>query len=72
MIIDHDKYRYDGLALIDDKPGIPNASQAPWTQIVFSQPYNQHLDTPHRLEHWMDKNLPKRLKLAREEYYKQR
>lgn len=71
MIIDHDKHLYDGLALIDDKPGIPNAAQATWTQIVFSQPYNKHLTTPHRLESWMDKSLPKKLKLARDEYQRQ-
>lgn len=43
-ILDRDKSRHDGLALIDDKPVIPGAERASWAHIVFDAPYNQPSD----------------------------
>jgi 5'(3')-deoxyribonucleotidase len=43
-IFDRDKSRHDGLALIDDKPVIPGAEHATWTQIIFDAPYNRPSD----------------------------
>lgn len=37
-IIDKFKEKYDGIALIDDRPDIHNANLASWKHIVFDQP----------------------------------
>lgn len=56
-IIDKKKEEYPGIALIDDRPGIVTAG-ATWQQIVFDQPYNQHILTDLRLYGWRDPTLP--------------
>jgi 5'-nucleotidase len=60
-IIDKDKWKYDGLALIDDRPGIPRGpngqNMATWEHVLFGWP---HLDkvplaqTAFRLLHWQN------------------
>lgn len=54
---DKDKWRYNGVALIDDRPEISGASDAKWQHIIFSQAYNRHVDTEFRLENWQDPEL---------------
>lgn len=56
-IIDKDKSRYDAIALIDDRPVVKGAEHAPWQHVLFSQPYNQHIDTHYRLNGWRDPAL---------------
>lgn len=68
-IITRDKHLYDGIALIDDRPEVKSADEAPWQHIIFDQPYNQHVDTP-RLRGWLDDSLPELLEAATKEYAK--
>ena len=56
-IIDGEKEKYHGIALIDDRPTIHNAHLAPWRHILFTAKYNLHIDTEHRLNGWNDENL---------------
>ncbi len=56
-IIDREKYRYDALALIDDRPEVKGSSSASWEHIVFSQPFNQNSSARFRLNGWQDPNL---------------
>lgn len=56
-IITNEKFRYDGVALIDDRPDMPNAAIAPWQHVLFDQPCNRYVETDMRLLGWSDPNL---------------
>ena len=56
-IIDSNKELYDGIALIDDRPAIKNATHASWEHIVFTAPYNQLTTAQSRLNGWRDPSL---------------
>lgn len=56
-IVDIDKEKYPGIALIDDRPVVKNTELAPWQHILFSASYNQDIDTPYRLNGWSDEKL---------------
>jgi 5'-nucleotidase len=56
-ILDRDKWKHDGIALIDDKPAVEGAEKARWQHIVFTEGYNTHVDTDFRLENWHDPKL---------------
>lgn len=65
-IIDKTKSRYDGLALIDDRPEVDtNSGRATWRHIVFDQPYNKHSRTALRIRGWDDPHLEDILEAAR-------
>lgn len=54
VIITSDKTFVDGDILIDDKPEVTGDNPNPsWLHVIFSQPYNQHVDKP-RLPQWTD------------------
>lgn len=57
-IITRDKYLVPGVVLIDDRPELPNADQAPWKHVIFDRPCNQHIqDERQRLHGWADPKL---------------
>jgi len=57
-IIDREKFRHGGLALIDDRPDVDtNNGQAAWRHIVFDRPYNKHSSAALRLRGWNDPHL---------------
>jgi 5'-nucleotidase len=56
-IFDRDKFKYDALALIDDKPSLPGAERATWQHILFETPYNKLSNSNYRLESWRDMQL---------------
>ena len=60
-IITSDKYLFEGMALIDDRPELRNASEASWQHIIFDQPYNHDIDKP-RIYGWLDEELATTLK----------
>jgi 5'-nucleotidase len=62
-IITSDKYRYDGIALIDDRPELRHAAEASWQHIIFDQPYN-HSVNKLRIHGWLDDELATTLKAA--------
>jgi 5'-nucleotidase len=65
-IIDKEKYRYHGLALIDDRPEVDtNNGQATWRHIVFDRPYNKHSSAALRIRGWNDPHLEETLQAAR-------
>jgi 5'-nucleotidase len=65
-IIDKEKYRYHGLALIDDRPEVnTNNGQATWRHIVFDRPYNKHSSAALRIRGWNDPHLEETLRAAR-------
>lgn len=65
-IIDKEKYRYHGLALIDDRPEVDtNKGQANWCHIVFDRPYNTHSSAALRIRGWNDPHLENTLEAAR-------
>jgi 5'-nucleotidase len=65
-IIDKEKYRYNGLALIDDRPEVDtNNGQATWCHIVFDRPYNKHSSAALRIRGWGDPDLNNTLEAAR-------
>jgi 5'-nucleotidase len=65
-IIDKNKYRYNGLALIDDRPEVDtNNGQATWRHVVFDRPYNRHASAALRIRGWNDPHLEKTLEAAR-------
>jgi len=45
VTLTHDKAAVRGDILIDDRPDIPGAEHTEWVQVLFDQPYNQHVDT---------------------------
>jgi 5'-nucleotidase len=52
-IITSEKHLVRGDVLIDDKPEIKNAADAEWRHILFTQPYNAHIDDHRaRLDSW--------------------
>ncbi|OBG29592.1 hypothetical protein [Mycobacterium sp. 852002-51057_SCH5723018] len=64
-IIDREKYRYTGLALIDDRPEVDtNNGQANWCHIVFDRPYNKHSSAALRIRGWDDPHLNSTLEAA--------
>jgi 5'-nucleotidase len=66
-IIDKRKYRYDGLALIDDRPEVDsNDGQARWLHVVFDRPYNRDSTAALRIHGWDDPDLEDTLAAARE------
>lgn len=70
-VVTSTKHLQDGIALIDDRPGLHLADQATWQYVVFDQPYNQHYHqgTEHlRLRGWYDRELPAILDRARQLY----
>ena len=67
-IVSDDKYRYDGVALIDDAPVIPESGQARWQHIVFDRPYNRYVTDAPRLRGWNDPQLEEILRGARARY----
>jgi 5'-nucleotidase len=65
-IIDKRKHRYDGLALIDDRPDVDsNEGQARWLHVVFDRPYNQDSTAALRIRGWDDPDLEDTLEAAR-------
>ncbi|MEO8691359.1 MAG: hypothetical protein ABI397_01075 [Candidatus Saccharimonas sp.] len=59
MIMSPDKWRYPGITLIDDNPAIKPGGNVPsWTQTIFTQGYNKHIETKYRINGWIDPNLP--------------
>ena len=68
-IITREKYLFNGIAIIDDKPEMTKVEQTKWTHIIFDQPYNR--DKPGlRLKGWLDSNLPEILEEASNNYHK--
>lgn len=51
-----DKYTASGFAIIEDRPVMPNATEAEWTHIIFDKLYNQG-HPGFRLHGWLDENL---------------
>lgn len=65
-IIDRRKYRYDGFALIDDRPEVDtNDGQARWLHVVFDRPYNQDHTAALRIRGWDDPDLEDILEAVR-------
>lgn len=64
-IIDKEKYRHGGLALIDDRPHVDtNNGQARWCHVVFDRPYNQLSDAVLRIRGWDDPLLEEVLEVG--------
>lgn len=60
-VIDKDKWRYSGIALIDDRPNVPrgigNKDTAEWQHILFRWEHRTHMtltSTAFRLLNWHD------------------
>jgi 5'-nucleotidase len=65
-IIDNDKFRHDGIALIDDRPDVDTDNdRATWCHVVFDHPYNQHSGAAFRIRGWDDPLLAGILDAAR-------
>lgn len=64
-IITRNKHKFEGIALIDDRPKLKGSDQAVWQHIIFDRPYNQNSPEP-RLLGWDDPNLAHVLKAAQE------
>ncbi|OBI17133.1 hypothetical protein A5712_24450 [Mycobacterium sp. E2327] len=65
-IIDQDKHRYNGFALIDDRPEVDtNEGRATWRHVVFDRPYNQWSSAEFRICGWDDPRLEETLEAAR-------
>ena len=54
VVITSDKTVVCGDFLIDDKPEIKGSMEPEWTQILFDQPYNQHVISKPRIRQWTD------------------
>jgi len=67
-IFDRNKSGYDASSLIDDRPTVRGADNAPWQQVMFTQPYNLGVETDYRLNGWNDPRLEEVLERAREQY----
>jgi 5'-nucleotidase len=64
-IIDKEKYKYDGLVIIDDRSHMDtNNGQAIWQHVVFDRTYNQDSKAKFRLYGWHDPNLGEILETA--------
>jgi 5'-nucleotidase len=65
-IIDKEKSRFDGFALIDDRPDVDTHNgQATWRHIVFDHPYNRRSGAELRIRGWDDPHLEHTLEAAR-------
>jgi 5'-nucleotidase len=65
-IIDQEKNRYRGLALIDDRPEVDtNNGQTTWCHVVFDHPYNRQSSAALRIQGWDDPHLEDILEAAR-------
>jgi 5'(3')-deoxyribonucleotidase len=68
-IITRQKEECDGIALIDDRPGVSALQHfARWRHIMFDQPYNRVYEASMRLHGWDDRNLPYFLHTCNELY----
>lgn len=56
----------DGIALIDDRPVVKNAEQAPWQHILFDASYNRGETNELRMMGWDDEALSELLARAGE------
>lgn len=56
-IITSEKFRQDGVALVDDHPDIPNTDIASWQHVLFDRACNRHVETDLRLVGWNDPSL---------------
>ncbi|MEM6997974.1 MAG: hypothetical protein AAF413_03640 [Patescibacteria group bacterium] len=65
-IIDRNKSVHDGLLLVDDKPEIPDAESASWTQIYYARPCNYYKIKAGGLaiEDWSDVSVEQLLHMA--------
>jgi len=63
-VIDKNKYKHGGIALIDDRTDLLHADKAPWQQIIFDASYNQDFATDYRIYGWNDPALPELLQRA--------
>lgn len=52
LILTRDKTLVDGDYLIDDRPDVHGVGITNWEQILFSQPYNDHVKNLRRLHGW--------------------
>ncbi len=66
-IIDKEKWRHDGVALIDDRPEI-DESRATWRHIMFTRPANLSAPAEYRINGWHDPTLLTTLALCAERY----
>ena len=69
-IIVKDKYKVDGIALIDDRPDIKQSASAAWQHIIFDRTYNRQTNNDLHLYGWLDPKLPGLLALAHDLYRK--
>ncbi|MBI1968349.1 5'-3'-deoxyribonucleotidase [Candidatus Woesearchaeota archaeon] len=53
IILANDKTLIHGDILIDDKPEIKGLETPSWEHILYTQPYNRHIDSKRRLT-WQD------------------
>lgn len=57
-VIDKEKYKYSGLALIDDRPEVDDGNgAAAWKHVVFDRPYNKDSLAQVRVMGWNDPEL---------------
>lgn len=49
MILSRDKTIIQGDLLIDDKPSVTGAQEPTWEHILYSQPYNAHVNSKKRI-----------------------
>lgn len=52
LVQSYDKTLIYGDVLVDDKPDIEGVKEPAWTQVLFDQPYNQHVDHLPRIYDW--------------------
>jgi len=56
LIITRDKTHVQGDLLVDDKPRISGSKVAQWKHVIFSQAYNQDIESKSRLSAWTSWN----------------
>ncbi|WP_162625505.1 5' nucleotidase, NT5C type [Mycolicibacterium llatzerense] len=57
-IVDKNKFAYEGLALIDDRPEVDTDNdRASWRHVLFDQPYNRQSTNTFRICGWRDPQL---------------
>ncbi len=67
-IVDKHKYKYEGFALLDDRPVVEGHEQATWSHVLVDQEYNRAVDTDLRLRDLVDPRLEEVLEAARGRY----
>jgi 5'-nucleotidase len=67
-IINSEKYLYDGIAIIDDRPKLKGSEEASWMHILYDQPYNRAISEHSRIVGLLDNNLPRLLEIAKKRY----